>query len=231
MAITLADFTKIWASTSPLTPYSFGDANYQEGWNFIGSTPPARQMWDSYMKRSDEKQQYIVNNFLPLSGGTMTGAIVGNPITLTADDGNGNISSFVGKADGTASWNGFDITPQKSSNQGTTTDVNVPNNSTTNLMSVNLTKGTWLIQAIAGFNGNSNGYRRLGISTNTSQTNADRYKVVDAPSTGSTTTHLSLTTIIAVESTTTYYINVYQNSGSTLATSGGYIIFKLSDDE
>ena len=78
MAITLTDFDKIWASTSPLTPYSFTDANYQQGWNFVGATPPARQMWDSYMKFSDEKQQYIVNNFLPLSGGTMTGNIFNN---------------------------------------------------------------------------------------------------------------------------------------------------------
>lgn len=75
MAISLSDFNKIWASTSPLTPYSFSDANYEEGWNFVGATPPARQMWDSYMKWSDEKQQWIVNNFLPLAGGTMTGAI------------------------------------------------------------------------------------------------------------------------------------------------------------
>lgn len=73
MAITLADFTKIWASTSPLTPYSFSDANYQEGWNFVGATPPARQMWDSIQKNNDEKLKYIVDNFLPLSGGTMTG--------------------------------------------------------------------------------------------------------------------------------------------------------------
>ena len=76
MAINLTDFDKIWASSSPLTPYSFTDANYEEGWNFVGSTPPARQMWDGYMKWSDEKQQYIVNNFLPLAGGTMTGDIV-----------------------------------------------------------------------------------------------------------------------------------------------------------
>lgn len=75
MAITLNDFNKIWASTSPLTPYSFSDNNYKQGWNFVGGTPPARQMWDSYMKRSDEKQQYIVNNFLPLAGGTMTGRL------------------------------------------------------------------------------------------------------------------------------------------------------------
>ena len=78
MAINITDFDKIWASSSPLTPYSFTDANYEEGWNFVGATPPARQMWDSLFKWSDEKQQYIVNNFLPLAGGTMTGAIVNN---------------------------------------------------------------------------------------------------------------------------------------------------------
>ena len=75
MAITLADFTKIWASTSPLTPYSFSESNYKEGWNFVGATPPARQMWDSIQNQNDEKLKYIVDNFLPLDGGTMTGAI------------------------------------------------------------------------------------------------------------------------------------------------------------
>lgn len=77
MAINITDFDKIWASSSPLTPYSFTDANYEEGWNFVGSTPPARQMWDGYMKWSDEKQQWIVNNFLPLAGGTLTGEVEG----------------------------------------------------------------------------------------------------------------------------------------------------------
>lgn len=78
MAITLADFNKIWASTSPLTPYSFSESNYKQGWNFIGSTPPARQMWDYLQKNNDEKMQYLANNYLPLSGGTMSGTIVSN---------------------------------------------------------------------------------------------------------------------------------------------------------
>lgn len=77
MAITLADFTKIWASTSPLTPYAFSDAQYKEGWNFIGSTPPSRQMWDFLQKNNDEKMQYLANNYLPLSGGTLTGDVLG----------------------------------------------------------------------------------------------------------------------------------------------------------
>lgn len=128
MAITLADFTKIWASTSPLTPYTFSESNYKEGWNFIGGTPPSRQMWDSVQKQNDEKLKYIVDNFLPLDGGTMTGAIVladggnplstvggtmlgaikGNPITLTAENG-GNSASLVLGADGSAQWDGNEI--------------------------------------------------------------------------------------------------------------------------
>lgn len=60
MAITTDDFEKVWASTSPLTPYAFSDAQYKEGWNFIGSTPPSRQMWDFLQKNNDEKLQYLL---------------------------------------------------------------------------------------------------------------------------------------------------------------------------
>lgn len=61
MAFSTADFSKIWASTSPLTPYEFTESNYKEGWNFVGSTPPARQMWDGIQKLNDEKSQYLYN--------------------------------------------------------------------------------------------------------------------------------------------------------------------------
>ena len=88
MAITLADFVNIWASTSPLTPYSFSTSNYEEGWNFIGSTPPARQMWDAIQKQNDEKMKYIVDNFLPLSGGTMTGGITTSSTDFIAKTNN-----------------------------------------------------------------------------------------------------------------------------------------------
>lgn len=59
MAFTTNDFNKIWASTSPLTPYDFSETNYKEGWNFIGGTPPARQMWDSIQKLNDEKSKFL----------------------------------------------------------------------------------------------------------------------------------------------------------------------------
>lgn len=66
MAFSVDDFQKIWASTSPLTPYEFSESNYQEGWNFIGGTPPSRQMWDFLQKLTDEKIQYIYNNMIPV---------------------------------------------------------------------------------------------------------------------------------------------------------------------
>ena len=65
MAITTADFNKIWASTSPLTPYEFSESNYKEGWNFVGATPPSRQMWDFLQKNTDEKIKYIYTNMIP----------------------------------------------------------------------------------------------------------------------------------------------------------------------
>ena len=94
MAITKDDFEKVWASTSPLTPYAFSDAQYKEGWNFIGSTPPSRQMWDFLQKNNDEKMQYLLNNFdnyLPLSGGTLTGVV--NGVTPTAGDNSTKIAT------------------------------------------------------------------------------------------------------------------------------------------
>ena len=59
MAFTTDDFNKVWASTSPLTPYEFSESNYKEGWNFVGATPPARQMWDSIQKSNDEKTGWL----------------------------------------------------------------------------------------------------------------------------------------------------------------------------
>lgn len=98
MAFTTDDFDNIWASTSPLTPYEFSEANYKEGWNFIGSTPPARQMWDGIQKLNDEKTKYLFDSLS-----------AGNPVTLTADDGNGNSASLVLNPSGSATWNGKEI--------------------------------------------------------------------------------------------------------------------------
>lgn len=53
------DFNKIWATNSPLTKYEFTDENYLTGWNFIGSIPPARSMFDTLQKSTDEKLKWL----------------------------------------------------------------------------------------------------------------------------------------------------------------------------
>lgn len=57
--MTTPDFNKIWATNSPLTKYEFTDENYLTGWNFIGSIPPARSMFDTLQKNTDEKLKWL----------------------------------------------------------------------------------------------------------------------------------------------------------------------------
>ena len=82
MAFSTADFQKIWASTSPLTPYEFSESNYKEGWNFIGSTPPARQMWDGIQKLNDEKTQYLYDTTDPI--GTVETDSISSSVSVTS---------------------------------------------------------------------------------------------------------------------------------------------------
>lgn len=44
------DFSKIWASNSPLPEYTFSDADYLEGWDFVGSAPPTKNEFDAWFK-------------------------------------------------------------------------------------------------------------------------------------------------------------------------------------
>lgn len=62
MAENKPDFSKIWASNSPLPDYSFSDSDYQRGWDFIGSQPPARTMFDALQRQNDLKFQHLNSN-------------------------------------------------------------------------------------------------------------------------------------------------------------------------
>ena len=53
------DFSKIWASNSPLPTYTFSDADYLTGWDFVGSAPPTKNEFDAWFKLVDEKLNYL----------------------------------------------------------------------------------------------------------------------------------------------------------------------------
>ena len=53
------DFSKIWASNSPLPEYTFSDADYLTGWDFVGSAPPTKNEFDAWFKMVDEKLNYL----------------------------------------------------------------------------------------------------------------------------------------------------------------------------
>ena len=55
----MPDFSKVWASNSPLPAYTFTDADYLTGWDFVGSAPPTKNEFDAWFKLVDEKLNYL----------------------------------------------------------------------------------------------------------------------------------------------------------------------------
>ena len=55
------DFSKIWASNSPLPEYTFSDADYVTGWDFVGSAPPTKNEFDAWFRLVDTKLNWLYN--------------------------------------------------------------------------------------------------------------------------------------------------------------------------
>lgn len=53
------DFSKVWASNSPLPEYTFSDSDYLTGWDFVGSAPPTKNEFDAWFRLVDEKLNYL----------------------------------------------------------------------------------------------------------------------------------------------------------------------------
>ncbi len=94
---------------------------------------------------------------------------------------------------------------------------NITSGTTLAVVSISLEAGTWIIIARARFSANATGYRRINIST----TSADSGAHVQVPAVSGAVTQLALTRIVSHSATTTYYLNAYQNSGSTLTMAAG----------
>ena len=53
------DFSKIWASASPLPAYTFTDEDYTTGWDFVGSAPPTKNQFDAWFRYVDERLKWL----------------------------------------------------------------------------------------------------------------------------------------------------------------------------
>ena len=53
------DFSKVWASNSPLPEYTFSDADYLTGWDFVGSAPPTKNEFDAWFRMVDTKLNWL----------------------------------------------------------------------------------------------------------------------------------------------------------------------------
>lgn len=101
--------------------------------------------------------------------------------------------------------------------QAYATAKTVNNNTNTNLTSISLEAGTWVITAGVRFPSNATGLRRLNVTTSSGSANAD----VQLMAVNGGSTQLAYTLIVSPTATTTYYLNCYQNSGSNLSLSAG----------
>lgn len=81
MAITPSDFSKIWASNADTPEYTFNEADYLKGWDFVGNLPPTRAQWNAMQKSTDEKMKYVFDNFgAPLTASTVAGMTMQNRV-------------------------------------------------------------------------------------------------------------------------------------------------------
>lgn len=55
----MPDFSKIWATNSPLPTYTFTDAEYLEGWDFVAAAPPTKNQFDAWFRQTDEKLKWL----------------------------------------------------------------------------------------------------------------------------------------------------------------------------
>ncbi len=95
----------------------------------------------------------------------------------------------------------------------TTTDKSVPNGTTTftNLLSIDLPAGSWVVECKVRFSANATGYRIANLASDIGP-----YANVRLPACNGTATDFVWVRLLKLSTTTTYYLSVGQNSGSTL---------------
>lgn len=99
-----------------------------------------------------------------------------------------------------------------------------------NLGSFTLAAGYWIVYVNAIFASNATGRRALNISESSGGSAISEASVLVVPPVSGTDTRIQLVYFLHPTASTTYYANVYQNSGSTLTVQGRYGTWKICND-
>ena len=147
------------------------------------------------------------------SGGTNHGVYSSSGAKwIIYDDGNGDTYiPSVPTVGGHSSQIGTVLTSNLASSK------NIASSTWTNVVSIDLTPGTWMITARCRFSSNASGYRCANIT----QTSAGSGIQILLPPASGNSTQLAFTKIVAPTANTTYYLNAYQTSGSQLSMAAG----------
>lgn len=107
--------------------------------------------------------------------------------------------------------------------------VSLANNAWKTVSTITLTEGTWIVTGYVQFNNNSTGMRSTVLSLAQNDSNAIRAMSSDLRlNTGNNSAKLHFTDIYEITSSTTCYLNAYQNSGSALTTYGRVYAVRIS---
>lgn len=88
----------------------------------------------------------------------------------------------------------------------------------TPLGSVTLDAGVWVVVFSAQFGANATGRRSINLSTTSGSTSLNAQAALQLQAANGGYTVVSRANLLDVSATSTYYLNAYQNSGSTLTT-------------
>ena len=141
-------------------------------------------------------------------------------ITSSALEGYATATEVAKKANTEYVTNGLATKLDKSTitvESASKSNVTVATGTATNICSVTLAAGTWIVKGQLYFSANTSGYRIVSIGTSKQWSTDNTVLVGAAPTQGA---RLSTTEIFTLTASTTYYLVAYQNSGSSL-TGGG----------
>lgn len=98
---------------------------------------------------------------------------------------------------------------------------------TTELVTVEIPKGLYIVQVTSSYASNTNGYRLLNVLTDGEASNVRNTFVVNATQVSGIGARCEGTRLIYVENTTSLHVNVRQNSGSPLVVQAALDFIKI----